>query len=489
MSSSFDRRNFLKTLGAGTLLAAVPANLLNATTRTFPGKLDIKHTDLPDLKCDVIVVGAGPAGIPAAVAAARLGANVILVEEDMAIGGATTDMFVTYMCGAPRTGIYLDVVKELNRNHSVHGTPSRTFGENAWDSNNHWWMPSSYQVVWNQLVSRYKNIELMCGAPVIDTIVTSKGMRNTVKGVIINRWGLTQKIFAPVTIDATGTGLVSAKSGCEFYYGSDAKGDFNESIGMEKSDGRVQPCTQMFISQRVRSDAKFPRDVFKTGVLDDDDRLWVAHQDDEYFEAKDHGAFLHWGATVECRDTTDPVLVAEAQRTALQKLIPKFEALHAAGFTTHVAPKIGVRESRRIKGDYVITVDDIFQQNFPDDTVADAWYSLDPWGIKLDEKLRNSVGPYGIPYRALIPYATDGLLTAGRIISGTRLAMSSYRVQPICGTIGEAAGTAAALVALHKTSVRNLDVREIQTTLDGYGVYDWYSKVHMKVNNTPWRNK
>ena len=483
----FDRRKFLKTLGAGAVLSAVPQPVLFAAeSRDTSRTVSRRKSDLPDLECDVIVAGAGPSGIPAAIAAARLGASVILVEEDMTIGGATTDMFVTYMCGAPRTGIYLDVVKELNRNHPVDGTPSTTMGDYAWDNRNHWWMPSSYLQVWNSLVAKYSNIRVLCGAPVVDTIVRDAGNRNVVKGVLVNRGGLSQRILAPVTIDATGNGIVSVKAGCSFYYGSDSKSDFNESIGMDKSDGKVQPCTQMYISQRVRKDARFPLEQFRTGVLDDDDRLWASQQDEAYFEKKDTGAYLHWGATVDCPDTTDPVAVADAQRTALEKLRPNLEALHDAGFSTYIAPKIGVRESRRIKGEYVLTVDDILQGRMPDDLVADAWYSLDPWGIKLDEKLRNSVGPYGIPYRSLIPYGTEGLLTAGRIISGTRLAMSSYRVQPICGTIGEAAGTAAALVAGHETKVRDIDVREIQKTLDGYGIFDWYSKVGMKIDNKPW---
>lgn len=124
-----------------------------------------------------------------------------------------------------------------------------------------------------------------------------------------------------------------------------------------------------------------------------------------------------------------------------------------------------------------------------DDKIADAWYSLDPWGMNVDPKIKNSVGPYGIPYRSLIPVNTEGLLTAGRIISGTRLAMSSYRVQPICATIGEAAGTAAAMAALQKTSVRNLDVRRLQNRLDEKGLFDWYRHVNMNVNNKPWKNK
>ncbi len=483
----FSRRRFIKALGLGTIASCVPAQLLHAERMSSPEIPDLRRTRLPSLGCDVIVVGAGPSGIPAAMAAARMGAKVILLEEDMIIGGATTDMYVTYMCGAPRTGVYLDVVQELNRNHSLGGKPSGTLGEWAWDGKNHWWLPSSYSQVWNDMVGRYDNLQVMCGASVVDVAVKSKGSRNVVKGVYVSRGGKLQFIGAPVTIDATGTGLVSMKAGCEYYYGSDSKSDFNESIGMEKSDGRVQPCTQMFISQRIKRDARFPRGVFNTGVLDNDDKLWATQQSDEYFESKDSGVFLHWGATVECKDTTDPVEVAVAQAKALEKLKPQLKALHKAGYATHLAPKIGVRESRRVRGEYVITVDDILNGVMPDDIVADAWYSLDPWGIKLDEKMRNSVGPYGIPYRALIPYSTEGLLTAGRIISGTRLAMSSYRVQPICGTIGEAAGTAAAMASMSKTGVRDIDVRQLQRTLDSFGLFDWYGKVGMNVNNKVWK--
>lgn len=482
---SLNRRNFLKKAGvgiAGLSLANIPLIAQQSIKKD-----DIKRNYLPTLKADVIVVGAGPSGVPAAIAAAREGAKVILLEEDWAPGGAPVDMFVTFMCGAPRTGIYLETVRELNKNHSLGITPSSTFGNYAWDNKNHWWMPSSYSMVWNKMMAAEKNLTLMCGCRVVDTLVTTKGNRNTVAGVVMMRNELYQKVEAPVTIDATGTGLIAAKAGCDFFYGSDAKKDFNESIGLEKSDGRVQPCTQMFISQRTRSNTEFPREAFKTGVLLYDDAKWETHQTPEEAARKDAGIYLHWGSTVPVADTTDPIQVAQAQQEALIKLKPKFEALQKAGYTSHIAPKIGVRECRRIRGEYVITVDDVLKGVFPDDHVADAWYSLDPWGMKVDEKIKQSVGPYGIPYRSLIPVNTEGLLTAGRIISGTRLAMSSYRVQPICGTIGEAAGTAAAMAALNKTGVRNLDVRSLQNKLEKKGLFDWYGNVNMNVNNKPWK--
>lgn len=481
----FDRRKFLKSAGLG--LAGLTFGNVKILAQQNITKGEIKRNYLPDLNADVIVVGAGPSGIPAAIAAAREGAKVLLLEEDWTPGGAPVDMYVTFMCGAPRTGVYLETVKELNKNHSLGIEPSKTFGNYAWDNKNHWWMPSSYSRVWNTMLSAQKNITLMCGCRVVDTMVTTKGNRNTVNGVIMMRNEMYQRVYAPVTIDATGTGLISAKAGCNFFYGSDAKKDFNESIGLDKSDGRVQPCTQMFISQRTKSGTEFPREAFKTGVLLYDDSKWEKQLTPVEATQKDAGIYLHWGSTVQVADTTDPVQVAAAQMEALNKMQPKLEALQKAGYTSHIAPKIGVRECRRIHGEYVLTVDDVLKGVFHDDHIADAWYSLDPWGMKVDEKIKQSVGPYGIPYRSLIPLNTEGLLTAGRIISGTRLAMSSYRVQPICSTIGEAAGTAAAMASLNKTGVRNIDIRTLQHKLEVKGLFDWYNSVKMNVNNKPWK--
>lgn len=482
-----DRRKFLRNIGlgaAGALIPGIPTFGNSPATNNYEKKY---LTQVPDLECDVIVVGAGPSGIPAAIAAAREGAKVILIEEDMMPGGAPVDMFVTYMCGAPRIGVYLEMVKQLELKRSLRATPSQTMGDFAWDNKNHWWLPSSFAQVLYKMISAEKNITLLCGSPVVDTVVKDEGKRNRVTGVFVLRQGILQKIKAPVTIDATGTGLVAAKAGCEYFYGSDARRDFNESIGLDEKDGRVQPCTLMYISQRTHSKSEFPKSFFKTGVLDNDNEKWVTQQSDEMFRKLDSGIYLHWGATVECKDTTDPIQVAEAHRMAVKKLKPQFDALQQAGYTTHLAPKIGVRECRRIKGEYVITVDDVIKGVMHDDKVADAWYSLDPWGMKIDPKIKNDVRPYGIPYRSLIPLNTEGLLTAGRIISGTRLAMSSYRVQPICATIGEAAGCAAAMCALSKTNVRDIEVRDLQNRLDSKGLFDWYQNVNMNVKNKPWQ--
>lgn len=463
---ALDRRSFIKGVSSGILASALTPgmNLMAATSSVERGK---SSSFYPALNFDVIVVGAGPGGIPAAIRAAQAGARVALVEEDLAVGGAPVDMYVTTLFGQPSVGMSKALEQELLRDHGLYNYESGTKPK-GW----RFFLPSAYVRLLSRNIRREKNITLLSGTPVIGTIVVDKGNRNRVTGVRIYRNGHIQELYAPVTIDATGTGLVAATAGCQVMYGSEAKSDFGESYGLEVSDGKVQPCTQMYISQRVRNDARFPIDSFKSGVLENDHRRWAQEQTREEFYRNNTGIFLHWGVSVFCKDTTDPVQVAEAQAKALTGQSKMMQDLQDAGFCVHLAPKIGIRECRRIKGETVITVDDLFNGTQPDDKIADARYAIDAWGWNIPEEVKRKVKPYGIPYRALVPLNTEGLLTAGRIISGTRLAHSSYRVQPICSSIGEAAGTAAAMASLNKTSVRNIDIRKLQSELDGYGLFD-----------------
>ena len=110
------------------------------------------------------------------------------------------DMYVTYMCGAPRVGVFIDMVREMNQKHSLSITPSSTFGQWAWDNKQHWWLPSSFAQVVYGIMKAEKNITLMCGSPVVDAVVETKGNRNRVTGVCVMRQGMLQKVSAPVTI-------------------------------------------------------------------------------------------------------------------------------------------------------------------------------------------------------------------------------------------------------------------------------------------------
>lgn len=471
---SLNRRSFIKNVTAGAALGALSPTLLFSQDENSVKEL---ISTQPKLTCDVVVVGAGPGGAPAAIAAARNGAKVILVEEDSLPGGAPVDMYVTYICGGPRVGNFQKMVKTLNDNHTVGGEACATFGRAGEDGKNHWWMPGDYAQTILRVLAAEKNITLLFGVPVVDTIVSTKGNRNTVKGIRIMRNGELQDIEAKVTIDATGNGVVSSMAGCEYMFGSEAKSDFNEEIGIEVADGKIQPCTLMFITQRIKRNAILPIEKLKGSSGVEDQYDWVRASEKEAMIKRDAGIYLHWGKTIYCKDTRDPYLIAQAQRKAIEGLEENMSILHEAGYATHLAPKIGVREVRRIKGEYVLTERDLTNGVQHDDKIADAHYSFDVWGMKISEKLKH-IPPYGIPFRCLIPVNTEGLLTAGRIISATRIAHSSLRVQPICSNIGEAAGTAAALAAMYNTGVRSIDIKELQSNLTANGLFSGFRKTN-----------
>jgi hypothetical protein len=469
-----DRRTFVKTATLGATLGILnPTELLAAQTN--PDKSSPSKSPYSALNFDVIVVGAGASGIPAAIAAAREGAKVVLLEEDMIPGGAPVDSYVTFICGAPRVGLFQKMVSALNEHHTLSGTPVASFKKDGMDGKNHWWHPTAYLYVIRQLLKEQSNITLMCGAHVVDAIVKEKGKTNQVQGVRIFRNGHIQDILAKVTIDATGMGLVSERAGAQVLFGRESKSDYNEEYGLDKGDGRTQPCTWMFISQRIRRDAVLPREALKGGAVEDNLNKWVMKDEREEMIRRDAGIYLHWGATAHCKDTRDPVELANTQMECFEKLQTEIPALEAAGFSCNLAPKMGVRECRRIKGEYVLSLSDIQKGIFPDDTVAHAWYDLDPWGMNLTRE-QKVVPPYGIPYRSLIPLGIEGLLTAGRIISGTHIAASSYRVQPICSNTGEAAGTAAAMAAQNNTSVRNIDLKQLQNKLEKNGLFEKFNR-------------
>lgn len=467
----FSRRKFIKTSAAGLAIGLL--NPMDLLASQAPDKAP--KSPYTSLDFDVIVVGAGASGIPAAIAAAREGAKVALLEEDMSPGGAPIDNFVTFICGAPRVGLFQKMVWTLNQHHTLAGSPVASFGKDGMDGKNHWWHPTAYLYVIRKMLAEQPNITLMCGAHVVDAIVKEKGNRNLVQGVRIMRNGVLQDIYAKVTIDATGMGLVSERAGAQVLFGREGKSDFNESLGLEKGDGRTQPCTWMFISQRIRKDAVLPREALKGGTVEDDLNKWVMKNERDEMIRRDAGIYLHWGSTVHCKDTRDPIELGKAQMECFDKLQDEIPALEAAGFSCNLAPRMGIRECRRIKGEYVLSLSDIQEGRFPDDRIADAWYDLDPWGMNLTRE-QKKVPPYGIPYRSLIPQGIEGLLTAGRIISGTHIAASSYRVQPICSNTGEAAGTAAAMAALNNTSVRSIDIKQLQHKLDGYGLFEKFKK-------------
>ncbi len=416
------------------------------------------------LTTDVLVVGAGASGLPAAIGAARAGAQVTLIEEDPVIGGAPSDYHVCLFYGRPITGILAELEQLLKAKYAPSARAQ-------------FFLPSGYQRAWREIISAEPNLRVITGAKAVEVLHANGSGTPTVAGVTVEVTPrLTFDINSKVTIDCTGSGIVSEVAGCAIMYGREAKAEFNEPHAPDAADDRVQACTWMYFIQGIPGIQDKPpvRAVHvNVGIpargeddLPQPQPVLQGEQDPELY--------LQWGCAVECRDTRDPVALAEAHAKAYEVMEPELQRLHQNGYTVHLAPRIGVRECRRVRGEYVITENDITGGAFPDDTIAVADYGFDDWRPHRVSKERGNVDEfsaatarYGIPYRALIPQGVDGLLLAGKCMSGTHIAHSSFRVMPIAGSTGQASGVAAALCAAGDTQPRRLAPEDVRTALRG----------------------
>lgn len=399
------------------------------------------------MEADVLVVGAGASGIPAAVAAAREGASVVLLEEDPVVGGALVDMYVSMLCGGPVTGFWLEMRERLAKEYSL--LPGHR-----------WFLPAHWLMGLNEALAAEERITVVTGARCSEALVDESGR---VRGAVASCDGYSVVIEAKISIDATGTGFFSEASGCQIMYGRDARATFDESLAPEQADDQVQQVTQMYISQRLPGAAAFDMNQLENvrlGVLVSEVGWFHQHRDKAL--EQDLGVYLHWGCAVTCRDTRNPLAVAQAQREALAKARGDLELLRQNGYAIHLAPKLGVREVRRVVGEYIIAQEHLVSGAYPDDTIAICGYGLDIWGENTGSVRSKR---YGIPLRSLIPKGVSGLLVTGKCASGSHIAMSSYRVIPIVGSMGQAAGIAAALCAKLDVEPKNLDAEKVRAQL------------------------
>jgi hypothetical protein len=387
-------------------------------------------------------------------------------------GGAPVDMYVCTTCGGPRRGIYSEMINYLNENHTIDRVPILPFN-NGLDGCNHWWVPYSYAEMATCFINREKNITLLTGTRATDVIYEKQGDRTVVVGVRAGSdfGNSCFEIKAKITIDATGTGILADMAKCDVRYGADLRSDFDEHYAPTEKNNIVMPCTLKYITQRLSGTEMPKADLFakpkiRAGFVEDKLYNWASAVYDDALK-NNCGMYLHWGATVSCDDTRDTTALGRTYMEALTLIKHNAKKWYECGYTINIAPKIGVRECRRVIGDYVLTLYDMLDGNFPQDTIAISEYGVDLWGSTVvDEKELNlKFKPYGIPYRALIPKNTDGMLIAGKSISGSRFACSSYRVQPIVAQIGEAAGVAASLCVKESLQTREIKSSKIQSIL------------------------
>lgn len=405
-------------------------------------------------KYDVAVIGGGFAGVAAALAAARVGSRVLIVEKGNCLGGAAVHCLVnpfmpytTKINGvetALSAGIFTTICDRLQLKNPVY---PRAFSE------------EELKFVLNDMVCE-AGIDLLYHAYIFK--VNKDGDR-LLSVSVATKSGEVQ-IEADYFIDATGDAQTAFLAGCSTVLGRDP-------------DRLCQPMTLCF---RV---GNIDIDRFYAGRPALNEAHKRALEAGEFINPRENilvfrspaPGVLHFNTTrVIKKDPTDPWDVTEAEIIARRQVqeIYDFMKEHADGFENSyllsTASEIGVRESRMIVGDHVLTESECRACTKFDDAIAACNYDIDihnPEGSGTSHYYFSEGEYYTIPYRSLIPKGVSNMLVAGRCISSDHGAQASYRIMPTVCSIGEAAGTAAGLAVKAALPVRDIDIKELQETL------------------------
>ncbi len=427
---------------------------------------------------DVIVAGGGPAGGAAATASSRMGARTLLIEASGSLGGMGTIGLVSAWCpfSDKQKMLYRGIAEEVFNNTKAQ---MPHIEKNAMD-----WVPidpEALKRVYDDLVSG-SGAEVMFGTQVCSAQADGGAVSYI---VVSNKAGLSA-LKAPVYVDATGDADIVAFAGLAFDFG-------------DRRGGTLQPCSLCFSITNVdeyhyRTGPRMHMSILDCPVYD-------IVRSDKYPNVTDgHSCNCLIGPrTVAFNaghlfdvDSTDPFSVSRAMMDGRklahqfqQGLAEFFPSAFGASFLCATAPAMGVRESRRIIGDYCITIDDYMaRRSFPDE-IGRNNYFIDVHNTKEQRsdlntgKLKENAnarpyGPgesHGIPYRSLLPKGLSNLLVAGKTIACDREVQGSVRVMPPCLVTGQAAGTAAAMAAKAGADTRSIDASALRAQLRKDGAY------------------
>jgi len=406
---------------------------------------------------DVIVVGAGPSGVAAAITAARSGAKTLLIEAQGRVGGISTAGMMSHFTGRVGNKIYHEIL-------------DRAAEKNYFNCGEHCTIdPEMLTVTYLEMLEQ-AGADLLLYTTLCDVIKEG----DCVKGVICHNKGGFTAYYAKAVIDASGDGDAAYMSGAEYIKG-------------RETDGKMQPATLMFKVGGVDMDrAVFPPS-FETLVETAKGELQGLAREKLPHPA---GHVLLYKSTIpgvvtvnmtnvtdidgtSAEDLTRAEIVCRKQLKPIVDFLREFAPGYEKCYILGSASLIGVRETRHFKGVKTLNEKDISEaRQFEDYVVYDAHFNFDVHNITgagLDktgcQKHFTQKQGYTIPYGCMVPQKIDGLLLSGRNISGTHMAHSSYRAMPICVGIGEACGAAAALAVKQNKKLRDITAEEIRKVI------------------------
>lgn len=443
---------------------------------------------------DVLVCGGGPAGICAAVSAARAGAQTLLIEQNAFCGGMATAGLVApfmtcYDSGGDEMlirGLFEEIVNRLiEKGGAIH--PSEVTAPSSF---------TSYITVGHMHVTPFraetlKNVadEMLteAGVKVIyhASFVDAEAENGHISSVIVHFKEGLRRITPKIVVDCTGDADVAAAAGVPY------------DLGNPKT-GKIQPASLFFrignvdLSEIEKDYQKNINNFYrKDGVNYRSLHWWVekARQAGDWnldrvsiglFRDVDEDEWSINTSRIMNIDGTRSESLTEAEIEGRKQVdqIFKFFRKYVPGCKDakllQTGSTIGIRETRHIKGIRTLTIDDVLNCTVPDDSVMVGANSVDihgKFGPKSNEYIALPAGKYyGVPYGTMIPVNTDNLIVSGRCISAESDAAGAIRVMPPCMALGQAAGSAAALCAAKSISPALLDTSELRTLLSENGV-------------------
>ena len=392
---------------------------------------------------DVIVCGGGAAGAYAAIAAGRAGAKTLLVERLSCLGGTGTSGLVNPLFDQENKG---GLTREVVNTLTEHG---------AWGGFRH----ISFQ--YEQMKSALEHKCLDAGVTLLFNTTFARVLQegNRVTGIITESVDGRQAFLGKVVVDCTGDALVAASAGAAWEMGD--------------SNGQCQAMTLMFLLSNIPEKYNITEGLMMQDVLkaayEKEGKGRVAPFAYPYIIPIPGTSFgtvqlthMYGHSPLKAEEVTKAIIEGREQMHDVFTLLKTYDEDFANTDLVLSAPLLGIRESRRIKGEYTLTLEDLLcGQTFPD-VIATSAFNIDIHHVDSTDQHTIKVPCYHIPYRSLIPQGKEGLLVAGRCISGTHEAMASYRVQGDCSEMGQAAGLAAAEAALSGIGVREVDVTRIR---------------------------
>ncbi|MFJ1927569.1 MULTISPECIES: FAD-dependent oxidoreductase [unclassified Streptomyces] len=407
---------------------------------------------------DIVVVGGGLAGVCAAVAAARLGRRVALIHNRPVLGGNSSSEVRVWVCGATAHGVH--------RWARESGIMGELYTENQYRN------PEGNPYYWDQVV-----LDTVLAEPLLDLYLNTdireveaegpadaRGVRGCTGWMMGSERRITFR--AEQFLDCTGDGLLGHLAGARYRVGREARAEHGEPWAPEEADEALLGSTILFHTKDAGRPVKFvapayARDLAATPILRN-----------RVLRTGDNGCDYWW---IEWGGELDTVHDNERIRDELQAVVLGIwdhiknsgEFPDAENLTLEwVGSLPGKREYRRFVGDHVLTQQDILEQRPFEDRVAFGGWSVDlhpVQGMYADEpgaRQRYADGVFHIPLRCLYSVNVSNLLFAGRNISATHIAFGATRVMATCATLGEAAGTAAALCVGMGLTPRELALKE-----------------------------